>query len=43
MVHLGAELCAGTALPLGIVAAGTGNDVARALGLPVHDAAAAAG
>jgi diacylglycerol kinase (ATP) len=42
MVHLGAELCAGTALPLGIVAAGTGNDVASALGLPVHDAVAAA-
>jgi diacylglycerol kinase (ATP) len=42
MVHLGAQLCAGTALPLGIVAAGTGNDVASALGLPVHDAAAAA-
>ncbi len=42
MVHLGAGLCAGTALPLGIVAAGTGNDVATALGLPVHDAAAAA-
>jgi diacylglycerol kinase (ATP) len=42
MVHLGAGLCAGTALPLGIVAAGTGNDVASALGLPVHDAAAAA-
>ena len=42
MVHLGAGLCAGTALPLGIVAAGTGNDVASALGLPVHDAVAAA-
>jgi diacylglycerol kinase (ATP) len=42
MVHLGAGLCAGTELPLGIVAAGTGNDVATALGLPVHDAAAAA-
>src|SRR4051812_48189143 len=42
MVPLGAGLCAGTALPLGIVAAGTGNDVATALGLPVHDAPAAA-
>lgn len=42
MVHLGAGLCAGTGLPLGIVAAGTGNDTATALGLPVHDAAAAA-
>ncbi|MBR7742305.1 YegS/Rv2252/BmrU family lipid kinase [Phycicoccus sp. BSK3Z-2] len=41
MVHLGAQVCAGTDVPLGIVAAGTGNDVARALGLPVRDAAAA--
>ena len=42
MVHLGTNLVAGTALPLGIVAAGTGNDVARSLGLPVKDLAAAA-
>ena len=42
MVHLGVGLCAGTDVPLGIIAAGTGNDVARELGLPVHDAAAAA-
>lgn len=41
MVHLGANLCAGTDVPLGIIAAGTGNDVARALGLPVRDAAKA--
>ncbi len=41
MVHLGANLCAGTEVPLGIIAAGTGNDVARVLGLPVHDAAKA--
>ena len=34
MVHLGANVAAGTGLPLGIVAAGTGNDIARALGLP---------
>ncbi len=39
MVHLGANLCAGTAVPLGVVAAGTGNDIARELGLPVRDAA----
>ena len=39
MVHLGANLCAATDVPLGIVAAGTGNDVARELGLPVRDAA----
>ncbi|TFH69508.1 diacylglycerol kinase family protein [Cellulomonas sp. HD19AZ1] len=38
MVHLGVGLVAGTALPLGIVAVGTGNDVARALGLPRGDA-----
>jgi diacylglycerol kinase (ATP) len=41
MVHLGANLCAGTEVPLGVIAAGTGNDVARALGLPVRDAAKA--
>ena len=39
MVHLGANLCAGTGLPLGVIAAGTGNDIARELGLPVRDAA----
>ena len=41
MVHLGANLCAGTDVPLGVIAAGTGNDVARELGLPVRDAAKA--
>lgn len=40
MVHLGANLCAGTPVPLGVIAAGTGNDIARELGLPVRDAAA---
>ena len=39
MVHLGANLCAGTGIPLGVIAAGTGNDIARELGLPVRDAA----
>jgi diacylglycerol kinase (ATP) len=38
MVHLGANVCAGTEVPLGIIAAGTGNDIARELGLPVRDA-----
>ncbi|MCA0335942.1 MAG: YegS/Rv2252/BmrU family lipid kinase [Actinobacteria bacterium] len=38
MVNLGVNLCAGTDLPLGIIAAGTGNDIARELGLPVRDA-----
>ncbi len=41
MVSLGANLVAGTAMPLGIVASGTGNDMARALGLPLDDAEAA--
>jgi diacylglycerol kinase (ATP) len=40
MVHLGANVVAGSQTPLGIVAAGTGNDISRALGLPTHDAAA---
>ncbi|MFC8734016.1 diacylglycerol/lipid kinase family protein [Luteimicrobium sp. NPDC057192] len=37
MVHLGANVCAGQGTPLGIVAAGSGNDYARALRLPVRD------
>ena len=41
MVNLGLGLVAGTDLPLGIIAAGTGNDIARELGLPVRDAVAA--
>jgi diacylglycerol kinase (ATP) len=43
MVNLAVNAVAGTGTPLGIVAAGTGNDIARELGLPlaVHDAAAA--
>ena len=40
MAHLGVNLCADGNLPLGIVAAGTGNDAARALGLPIGDAIA---
>ncbi|MFC7492340.1 MULTISPECIES: diacylglycerol/lipid kinase family protein [unclassified Knoellia] len=38
MVHLGVNLVAGSDIPLGIIAAGTGNDNARELGLPVRDA-----
>lgn len=40
MAHLGVNVVADTDLPLGIVAAGTGNDVARALGLPRGDVGA---
>jgi len=41
MVHLGVNLCGGTSTRLAVVAAGTGNDFARNLGLPVRDARAA--
>ncbi|MFS8203707.1 diacylglycerol kinase [Streptomyces sp. CWNU-52B] len=41
MANLALQAVAGTRTPLGIVAVGTGNDFARALGLPVHDPAAA--
>lgn len=36
MVNLGANLVAGTRVPLGIIPSGTGNDMARGLGIP-HD------
>jgi len=36
MVHLGAQVCAEHRLPLGIVSAGSGNDVANTLNLPEH-------
>ncbi|MET7936163.1 diacylglycerol kinase [Streptomyces sp. NPDC005322] len=42
MVSLALQTVAGTATPLGVVAAGTGNDFARTAGLPVRDPAAAA-
>ena len=42
MVHLGVDLAAETGTTLAIIAAGTGNDVARGLGLPVHDPVRAA-
>ncbi|WP_415504202.1 diacylglycerol/lipid kinase family protein, partial [Actinomyces slackii] len=42
MVHLGADVVATTPVPLGIVATGTGNDVARHFGLPRRDPQAAA-
>jgi diacylglycerol kinase (ATP) len=42
MVHLGVGQVVGTGVPLGIVAAGTGNDIARALHLPIREAEAGA-
>jgi len=42
MVHLALQAVAGTATPLGIIPAGTGNDLANSLGLPAHAPAAAA-
>ena len=41
MVNLGTNLLAGTKVPLGIVPSGTGNDMARGLGIP-HDNSEAA-
>ena len=37
MVSLGTNLVAGTSIPLGIVPTGTGNDLARGLGLPADN------
>lgn len=36
-VHLGVNICADSNLPLGIIAIGTGNDIARSIGLSVLD------
>lgn len=41
MVNLGTNLVAGTGVPLGIVPSGTGNDMARGLGIPHDDRDAA--
>ncbi|WP_406350915.1 diacylglycerol kinase [Streptomyces sp. NBC_00658] len=41
MANLALQAVAGTRTPLGLVAVGTGNDFARALGLPVREPAAA--
>jgi len=42
-VQQGVNLCVPAGLPLGIIAAGTGNDAARTLGLPIRDAIAGSG
>lgn len=42
MVHLALNVVAGTGTPLGIIPAGTGNDLANTLGLPSKDPVAAA-
>jgi diacylglycerol kinase (ATP) len=42
LIHLAVQALAGTGTPLGVVPAGTGNDVARYLDLPRTDPAAAA-
>ncbi|RJL35960.1 diacylglycerol kinase [Bailinhaonella thermotolerans] len=42
LAHLALQAVAGTDTPLGIIPAGTGNDIAAALGVPVRDPAAAA-
>ncbi|MEV0970637.1 diacylglycerol/lipid kinase family protein [Microtetraspora glauca] len=42
LVHLAVQAVAGTDVPLGIVPAGTGNDIAAALGIPGDPLAAAA-
>ncbi|MFI7442594.1 diacylglycerol/lipid kinase family protein [Nonomuraea indica] len=42
LVHLAVQAVAGTDVPLGIIPAGTGNDIAAALGLPRGDLMAAA-
>ena len=42
-VQQGVNLCVPAGIPLGIIAAGTGNDAARTLGLPIRDVLSGAG
>ena len=42
MVHLGLQAVGGTDVPFGVAPAGTGNDFARAVGVPLRDPIAAA-
>ncbi len=41
-VHLGAQVLAKSGMPFGVIPAGTGNDFARGVGVPLKDPAAAA-
>ncbi|MFI5735575.1 diacylglycerol/lipid kinase family protein [Kribbella sp. NPDC051587] len=41
-IHLGAQVLAKSGMPFGVIPAGTGNDFARGLGVPLKDPAAAA-
>lgn len=41
MVHMAVNACVHTDIPVGVIPAGTGNDSARALGIPHKDALAA--
>jgi diacylglycerol kinase (ATP) len=41
-IHLGAQVLAGSGMPFGVIPAGTGNDFARGIGVPLKDPAAAA-
>jgi diacylglycerol kinase (ATP) len=41
MVNLAAQVLAGTNVPMGLVPSGTGNDMARGLGIPIGNAEAA--
>lgn len=41
-VHLGAQVLANSGMPFGVIPAGTGNDFARGIGVPLGDPAAAA-
>ncbi|MDP9844472.1 diacylglycerol kinase [Streptosporangium lutulentum] len=42
LVHLAVQAVAGTGVPLGVIPAGTGNDIAGALGVPAKNTLAAA-
>ena len=40
IAHLGVNIACDTGIPLGIIAAGTGNDLARSIGMPEGDVVA---